>query len=101
MRDRIFKLSPIYASVIIRFGKFSEFNETSAPFRENSITTHLNLSNNVSLVYFSSCSRINYLDVTKVITGNTGMSSSLIIQKQCAQYHSHDATASNGFYSNK
>ena len=36
MRDRIFKLSPIHASVIISFPEFAEFSESS-PFRKNSI----------------------------------------------------------------
>ena len=34
--DRIFKSSPIHASVIINFPEFAEFSESSAPFRENS-----------------------------------------------------------------
>ena len=36
VRDRIFKSSPIHASLIIRFPEFTEFNESSAPFRKNS-----------------------------------------------------------------
>ena len=37
VRDRIFKLSPFHASVIISFPEFTEFRESSAPFRKNSI----------------------------------------------------------------
>ena len=37
VRDRIFKLSPFHASAIIRFPEFTEFNESCAPFRKNSI----------------------------------------------------------------
>ena len=37
VRDRIFKLTPIHASAIIRFPEFTEFNESSAPYRKNSI----------------------------------------------------------------
>ena len=36
MRDRIFKLSPIHASVIISFHEFIEFSESYAPLRKNS-----------------------------------------------------------------
>ena len=39
IRDRIFELSPIHASMIIRFPEFSEItelNESFAPFRRNS-----------------------------------------------------------------
>ena len=36
-RDRIFKLSPIHASVIFRFPEFPEFSESSSLFRKNSI----------------------------------------------------------------
>ena len=35
--DRIFKLRPIYASVIFNFPKFAEFSEISALFRKISI----------------------------------------------------------------
>ena len=35
-RDRISKLSPIHASVILRFPEFAEFIENSAIFRKNS-----------------------------------------------------------------
>ena len=34
--DRIFKLNPIHASVILRFPEFAEFSESSALFRKNS-----------------------------------------------------------------
>ena len=37
VRDRIFRLSPIHASMIFRFPEFPEFSESSSPFRENSI----------------------------------------------------------------
>ena len=37
VRDRIFKSSPVHASVIIRFPEFAEFSESSASFRKNSI----------------------------------------------------------------
>ena len=36
VRDRIFKSSPIHASMIIRFPGFAELGESSAPFRKNS-----------------------------------------------------------------
>ena len=36
VRDRIFKLNPIHASVISSFPEFTEFSESSAPFRKNS-----------------------------------------------------------------
>ena len=39
VRGRIFKLSPIHSSVIFRFpefAEFTEFNESSAPFRKTS-----------------------------------------------------------------
>ena len=42
VRDRIFKLSPFHASVIIKFPEFAEiteFTESSAPFRNNSIVS--------------------------------------------------------------
>ena len=39
MRDKIFKSSPIHASVIISFPEFAEFSESSAPFRKNSNIT--------------------------------------------------------------
>ena len=39
-RDRIFKLSPIYASVIFKFLKVAEFSESSALFRKNSNRVH-------------------------------------------------------------
>ena len=35
VRDRIIKLSPIHASVIIIFHTFAEFSESYAPFRKN------------------------------------------------------------------
>ena len=37
VRDRIFKLSPIHASMIIIFPEFAEFSESYAPFRKNPI----------------------------------------------------------------
>ena len=37
VRDRIFKLRLIHASVIIRFPKFAEFSQSYAPFRKNFI----------------------------------------------------------------
>ena len=40
VRDRIFKLSPIHASVIIRF---AEFTESSATFRKNSNISNANV----------------------------------------------------------
>ena len=39
VRDRIFKSTPIHASMIIRFPEFAEFSESSAPFKKNSIET--------------------------------------------------------------
>ena len=42
VRNRIFKLSPIHASVIFRFPEFAEFSKNSALFRKNSnILCHL------------------------------------------------------------
>ena len=35
VRHRIFKLSPLHASVIIHFPEFTEFSKNSAPFRKN------------------------------------------------------------------
>ena len=35
MRDRIFKLNPIHATVIFRFPEFAEFSESSALFRKS------------------------------------------------------------------
>ena len=35
--DRIFKSSPMHASVIISFPEFTEFSEISAPFRKTSM----------------------------------------------------------------
>ena len=35
VKGKIFKLSPIHASVIISFPEFAEFSESSAPFRKN------------------------------------------------------------------
>ena len=35
VRDMIFKLSPIHASVIVSFPEFAEFSESYAPFRKN------------------------------------------------------------------
>ena len=37
VRDRIFKSSPVHASVIIRFTESAEFSESSASFRKTSI----------------------------------------------------------------
>ena len=37
VRDRIFKLSPIHASVISIFPEFAEFSESYAPFSKNPI----------------------------------------------------------------
>ena len=35
--EQILILNPIHASVILRFSEFTEFNKSSAPFRENPI----------------------------------------------------------------
>ena len=37
VRDRNFKLNPIYTSMTISFPEFPEFSESYAPFRKNSI----------------------------------------------------------------
>ena len=42
VRDRIFKLSPIHASVIISFPEFSEFSESYFSFRKNYIGSERN-----------------------------------------------------------
>ena len=41
VRDRNFKLNPIYASMIISFPEFAEFSESYAPFRKNSNSLRL------------------------------------------------------------
>ena len=43
MKDRIFTLSPLNASVIIRFPEFSEFSESSAQFRKTPVQHHSQL----------------------------------------------------------
>ena len=42
VRDRIFKNEPnsCFSDLSIRFPEFTELNESSAPFRKNSIDTH-------------------------------------------------------------
>ena len=37
VRDRVFKMSPIDASVIISLPEFAEFSESYTPFKKNSI----------------------------------------------------------------
>ena len=46
VRDRIFKLNPIHASMIIIFPEFTEFSESSAPFRKNSIIIEFSYDEN-------------------------------------------------------
>ena len=40
VRDMVFKLSLIQTSVIIRFPEFTEFSESYAPFKKNSIESN-------------------------------------------------------------
>ena len=61
VRDRIFKLRPIHASLIISFPEFTEFSESSAPFRKNSIAL---------LPLLCSEEKINSNDVSKHVSYN-------------------------------
>ena len=54
VRERIFKTSPINASVIYQIPEFTEFSESSAPFRKNS-TGFLNSLNQDKQLCFSYC----------------------------------------------
>ena len=77
MRDRIFKLSPIHASVIFQifteFVEFTEFNESYAPFRKNSNVLVLLLPVSANLLTFTLESVSGESGVTGTLVASVGV----------------------------